>query len=157
MIWPFGYFQKKSDQRLKKLIVEELESIKKQNKKILEVNHDLTTIILQIVEDEEFDDFKNESRKKRNNDLRVINSNFSNVNKKIKEVKYQFKHQFESLLETFAEKIVEQEQTGTEPFNIFSRETNLRKIFERKDKNQAALMGILYLIKKLVEEKGLKV
>ena len=116
-------------------------------KTLIGISKQLTNILLQVVSENEMDEIQ-KVKERRNKDLKVINNNFDIVNKKIKGMK----NQQRDLLSVLSKSSIE-----TETIDIFSRELNLRKILERKDINQASLLGILYLAKRMVEEKGLKV
>lgn len=87
-------------------------------------------------------------REKRNNDLKIQNNNFRLLNEKIKNQNTRI----EALIELIADS-----SEDNESINFFDKKMNLGSIFRMKNQNKAALIAIVYMMKKYFDEKGQRV
>ena len=153
----------------------EIDDLKVQNKSLEELIKTLLESLQELSELNEIEEFKEEQKIRRKKDLEIQSKNFHIVLDKIKDTNQKtqklnldikqnitelkketsrLKKEQESILEVVAEKIVENE---VENIDIFGQ-TSLRDILTKsKNKNKAALYAVVYLMKKELEDKGIKI
>ena len=115
---------------------------------VLKLNKELLNVIIEVVEN---DDIEQDFKDKRANDLKVINKNFNIINDKVSKISKELKS-----LDEIAQRIVRELKIDEDLIDIFSENVTLQKIIKRKN-NKTLLYGILYLLKKTAEGKGIRI
>lgn len=167
---PFGMFKKNDllkllkDEQVKSFIKamalentialeEKVNKLKNVNKQLVESISDLLQNASDEAEqtDEALRDAAQVINERRRSDLKIINENFRSVFKQMKDMDAKF----EGVLEILAEHKIEQDAI---PVDLLGSDTTLKKIFvAKKNKNEAALYGLFYMMKRFFEDKGFKI
>lgn len=151
-------------EKLEERVKERCEELEKQISKIderlsglfrihRELAEGVSDSVMGNVETEDLEKLEEKISDRFNRDTKVYNKNFNFINSKIKKLEEKFDYG----LEIFAERLADKEQSEIAFPSIFEKRLTLADIYRRvKNKNSASLLALVHLMKKQLEDKGVR-